>query len=46
MRRPITISFLTFAGAVGCAALFGSPASAQDVIRIGAPLPITGALSP
>lgn len=40
LNRCITI------GALGAALAAGLPAAAQDTIRIGAPLPITGALSP
>src|SRR6516164_2530750 len=41
-------SFLLRALAVGTvvATAFGSPAAAQDVIKIGAPLPLTGPLAP
>ena len=40
LKRCITV------GALGAALAAGLPAAAQDTIRIGAPLPITGALSP
>ena len=41
-------SFLLRALAVGTvvATAFGSPAAAQDVVKIGAPLPLTGPLAP
>lgn len=42
-----TRRFLSSAMAVTAAALIGGgPAAAQDVIRVGAPLPLTGPLSP
>ncbi len=41
MTKILNASLLAFAGV-----LFAAPAAAQDVIRIGAPLPITGPLSP
>jgi len=37
---------LVFAVALGFASALGSPGLAQDVIKVGAPLPLTGPLSP
>ena len=44
MRTSLLLRVLAVSTVVATA--FGSPAAAQDVIKIGAPLPLTGPLAP